>query len=321
MGGVRLITFCIAVFMHFFNTANAQTEVFFNEQREKDKVYQITQDNDGFVWILTDKGMVKYDGQKYRLYAVTDGLPTNDIWGTAITGDKTWYLIKGSEVGYIKDDKVHTFKYANQNLLPLNYIVEDTTLLVYDGDLNLVTLKDGSWQITRKGGVERSRVFYPLKRNFFDGYNVEYDLNNLRGYIQFTNGERIKVLDEKKGLNIGNGIHLIKQFPNDVCCILRANKLIFINGRTKQVTTISPDLPKGSFLQANAVRWVNQKIHVTYNGFVGILNDDFEFIQTYTFDTKYNAHANLIDKNGNILLGSFTTGVHFISAKNNKTKT
>jgi hypothetical protein len=43
------------------------------------------------------------------------------------------------------------------------------------------------------------------------------------------------------------------------------------------------------------------------------LNDKFEIEEEYRFDESYNAHANLIDEEGNLWLGSFTTGVHFIS--------
>jgi len=43
-------------------------------------VYRITQDVDGFIWFITDKGMVKFNGTDFKKFTIRDGLPTNDIW-------------------------------------------------------------------------------------------------------------------------------------------------------------------------------------------------------------------------------------------------
>lgn len=41
-------------------------------------VYGIKQDSKGFIWATTNKGVVRYDGRKFKLYTVEDGLPSND---------------------------------------------------------------------------------------------------------------------------------------------------------------------------------------------------------------------------------------------------
>ncbi|MBK9735603.1 MAG: hypothetical protein IPO92_11795 [Saprospiraceae bacterium] len=41
-------------------------------------VYAIKQDARGFMWITTDKGVIKYDGRKFKLFTTEDGLASND---------------------------------------------------------------------------------------------------------------------------------------------------------------------------------------------------------------------------------------------------
>lgn len=38
------------------------------------------QDRDRFMWILSEKGILKYDGSEFKSFTVADGLPLNDIW-------------------------------------------------------------------------------------------------------------------------------------------------------------------------------------------------------------------------------------------------
>ena len=44
------------------------------------QVYNIFQDNNGFVWFATDRGIAKYDGNKFTQYDQSDGLPSSTIF-------------------------------------------------------------------------------------------------------------------------------------------------------------------------------------------------------------------------------------------------
>ena len=44
-------------------------------------IYSIIQDNKGFIWIGTESGLVRYDGTKFRVYTIADGLPDNEVLG------------------------------------------------------------------------------------------------------------------------------------------------------------------------------------------------------------------------------------------------
>jgi ligand-binding sensor domain-containing protein len=73
-------------------------------------MYRITQDYDGFIWTITDKGMSKFYGKTFKNFTIKDGLPSNDIWQIRITPDnKTWFFSKTNKLGCIENDIVYSF--------------------------------------------------------------------------------------------------------------------------------------------------------------------------------------------------------------------
>jgi len=77
-------------------------------------VYRIAQDNQGFIWLLTDKGMVRYDGFNFRTFTTKDGLPLNDIWDIRFTPDgRVWFFTRANKLGYIDGEQVFAFKNAD----------------------------------------------------------------------------------------------------------------------------------------------------------------------------------------------------------------
>lgn len=72
-----------------------------------DFLYRVVEDDDGFIWISSDNGVSKFDGQEFRNYTVDDGLPINETY--SIMKDKSGCLWLGNMSGkicYIKKDSV-----------------------------------------------------------------------------------------------------------------------------------------------------------------------------------------------------------------------
>ncbi|KEY19788.1 sensor histidine kinase [Kaistella antarctica] len=42
-------------------------------------VYEVIQDNNGFLWVATDNGIARFDGKRFINYSTKDGLPSNDV--------------------------------------------------------------------------------------------------------------------------------------------------------------------------------------------------------------------------------------------------
>ncbi|GAA4460777.1 hypothetical protein GCM10023093_04090 [Nemorincola caseinilytica] len=71
-----------------------------------DHIYSMTVDRSGYLWICTDRGVVKYNGYECKQFSMATGLPSEDVWGLTedLTG-KLWLSFSSDEIGFIYNDK------------------------------------------------------------------------------------------------------------------------------------------------------------------------------------------------------------------------
>lgn len=98
-------------------------------------VYGATQDDEGYIWVYTDKGVAKFDGYKFKTFSVQDGLPINDIWGmTKDTKGRLWLHGFSTNLTYIQNDSVRTAYrnkiYDNSDLYPVTTRITENGLVL-----------------------------------------------------------------------------------------------------------------------------------------------------------------------------------------------
>jgi ligand-binding sensor domain-containing protein/two-component sensor histidine kinase len=74
-------------------------------------VYDVKQDTDGFIWLATDAGLVRFDGRKFITFTRQDGLPSNDV--LMLQPDKKgrlWLLLTHNTVCYHYKGKIYNYK-------------------------------------------------------------------------------------------------------------------------------------------------------------------------------------------------------------------
>lgn len=79
-------------------------------------VYDIKQDKDGFIWIATESGLVRFDGRNFVTFTTQDGLPSNDI--LLLFPDskgRMWIASMHNSLSYHYKGKIHSFR--NDTLL------------------------------------------------------------------------------------------------------------------------------------------------------------------------------------------------------------
>jgi sensor histidine kinase YesM len=70
-------------------------------------IYDINQDENGFIWIATDYGLSKFDGLTFKNYTIADGLPDNEILNLfKDSQDRMWLLGFNGKIGYIQNEKI-----------------------------------------------------------------------------------------------------------------------------------------------------------------------------------------------------------------------
>ena len=74
--------------------------------------YDVVQDSDGYMWIGTDKGLVKFDGKTFTTYTTANGLPSDVIYKFYPDDDgRIWCSAKDFSVFYIDKQQFYNYKY------------------------------------------------------------------------------------------------------------------------------------------------------------------------------------------------------------------
>jgi hypothetical protein len=102
----------------------------FNKYNElnSDIIYNIEEDLNGFFWISTDNGILKYNGNKFKKLTTENGLPSNDIFKiNTDSNNRIWLTGYFHGLYYIYNDKVFKIKNSDKyNTLEYLYENKDT---------------------------------------------------------------------------------------------------------------------------------------------------------------------------------------------------
>ncbi|AUC14652.1 hypothetical protein BTO06_05635 [Tenacibaculum sp. SZ-18] len=122
------------------------------------EVYDITQDNLGYIWFATDRGLTRFDGKNFKRYTISEGLPDNTILNFYEQPDGTiWCSTMNHKIFYFKNEKdgFNLYKYneilskniSNNRVINNLVITEEKELLLTFNNLDLFL------EIDRKGNV------------------------------------------------------------------------------------------------------------------------------------------------------------------------
>ncbi len=118
---MRKIGYFFIIFLFGQSTLYAQipglTQFTTNNGLPSNTIYDIVQDEDGFIWIATDYGVSKFDGLTFQNFTITDGLPDNEVLSLfKDSKQRIWIFGFNGRIGFIKNEKI----YNSHNLGFLN---------------------------------------------------------------------------------------------------------------------------------------------------------------------------------------------------------
>lgn len=99
--------------------------------------YQVYQDRSGLLWILTDRGVVRYDGFEFHKYTVENGLCDNVNF--RVVEDENggvWFVGYNGLLSVFKDGRMHAYKY--------NQVLEKSIPVGRNTNISLHVNKDNS---------------------------------------------------------------------------------------------------------------------------------------------------------------------------------
>ncbi len=271
-----------------------------------DHVYRAIQDRDGFIWFITEKGMVKYNGHDMKVFTTRNGLPLNDIWDIRATPDgRIWYFSRSTELGYILNDSVYRYRSPG-----------------FDGVFYpSVILQSGN----RIGFISQG-AFYHLKDSVFEKIPMK---GNIGAGVRYENG---KPLPEFYYVRDGSGDGMVVYNPNfqplDTIAGLKGihfeyrgqvNDSLYIWLSTRYV--LIHHLKQRKFYRHSFRQEVKfpryyatpYGVFVTGFNYLARLSSGMQW-KKYRLDSTINAHYTLLDRSNNLWMCTFTDGVFMLPA-------
>ncbi|MAP54678.1 histidine kinase [Altibacter sp.] len=249
-------------------------------------VYRITQDTDGFIWIITDKGISKFNGSTFQNFTTRNGLPTNDIWDIRTTPDKRiWYFSKASELGYIYNDSVYRFPVCEKGdmLYPTSTNTYGNSVVLGNSN-DWFHLLNSCWESFSftESNSKVPKAFPKLLKRFHETKksgvtNLKYRNKDSLGFLLYDEGYAV--------MDFNKEALYIRSFRN----------------------TNSPKHP--NFLRNH---YVNQTLQLTGFHFNARLDDNFNMTDLVAIPDEFQSHFSFQDRSGNIWIATFNNGVYML---------
>ena len=186
--------------------SNSQT-VLFDHLPQGDDLKQavirdIAQDRQGFIWLGTEYGLVKYDGYHYQFFANdpldSNSLPDNYVIDILVDKDEP-FLWVGSNGGVSKFNlETHNFKNYRHDPNDPNSLARNTVLKMAeakDGTIWIGLFGGGLDRLDPKTGNIEHYKHDPMDSQTIGGNSVDYVMEDPNGAIWYMAGAEIERLD------------------------------------------------------------------------------------------------------------------------------
>lgn len=282
------------------------------------QVYQILEDSKGYIWFGTDRGLVRYNGYKFKVFTVNDGLTSNVIFHLdEAPGGEIWCLGKDRKMSLFKNGQFSSFKF-NDTLI--KYTSPKANVLsfdVYDGGINICL-----WDKI--------------------GFANYFQLDNNGNYSVKKEGEGMFIYEDDQGIRVSHNTKTRdKLFYNDKLLLAFPAQMKTVNSSFADVVRNNDFIyaSTGNYLMRFNV--VNNKIQDTVflsfnnNEIIDLETDDYGNIYIGTQKGLYYwrkgkdkkvellledvyVSSILVDQNKGIWVGSIYKGLFYCARTNNK---
>lgn len=309
MNKIKLLINSISLLIWSFSFAQQFTNYSTKDGLPSNHVYTILQDTTGFVWFLTDKGMVKYNGNQFKTFTTKQGLPNNDVWEARTTPDtKIWYFSKSAKLGYIENDSVYSFPNFNENEVMNPIFSSKIGNNVYPtGPNKTYNLIDKKWKLiyknTKHNGSQDSTLVFHNKIKFISFSSNQDTIELIDHNNIIVKKYSIKLFSKNLGRR--------KQLNDSLYCFLSDKDFIIFNFNSLKLThsTFKDEIGLDK-VKHPRINIVNNKIQFSGTGFVGFLDENLQIKDPFFFPKEIKSHFALIDKSNTIWFATFSNGVY-----------
>jgi ligand-binding sensor domain-containing protein len=281
-------------------------------------IYQIHQDEKGFMWFGTENGICRYDGKEMETYYHPDLLDNEiltiqeDSWG------RIWFKNLAGQLAFIEEGKIREVELRDSLVLTEFCIVENNliglfkkdrtwgSLIKYSindrGELSVEYQKKGITANHQKIKIRGKKIYFiggfPLKVSRGANYRImefDYNENKLTSINTLNGGKYIKSIniigDDKILVDMRTKLSLLK-IQNDSAIVIKERK---------------QEININDFFE-----WENRLFFVGDGGVTTLLDNKINKKLSIYRDFKFN--QSIVDNEGNIWLGTKNNGLILISS-------
>lgn len=187
--------------------------------------YNITQDQDGFIWIATEGGLCKFDGKSFNHYGIDKGLKGVEVVNVICDNHNRLWLNTVGNLTYIKDDKVHQILGGDDPNLNWNFDVlnekgklwisyKSTFVCLDEKTLEKIPITEERFKTKKKKrivGFHNDTLWVSIEREVFKIHEEEVIENfNVQSLHESFNGIYSITLLAYPHLYFSNGKELIE---------------------------------------------------------------------------------------------------------------
>ncbi len=125
------------------------------------EVFDVIQDDRGYIWLATNNGICKFNGKKFESYYKRDGLPDNSIIEFyKDSRGRIWILPYNNKLAYLKNDSIYSYKFNNKlKVYEYSSVYSIASFLVKKDDLYIGWIRNGIIKINKAGNIDTINAY------------------------------------------------------------------------------------------------------------------------------------------------------------------
>lgn len=90
-----------------------------------DYVYNSVSDRYGYLWLATERGVVRYNGYSFKTYSLSDGLANRDVWGLYLDKkNRVWIRSITNRLGFFRYNRFVEVRHPKRRVVYPKHIVD-----------------------------------------------------------------------------------------------------------------------------------------------------------------------------------------------------
>lgn len=288
------------------------------------EIYHVMQDSKGYIWMATNFGVSRFDGNTFRNMDMQDGLPENTIF--EIYEDKTgriWFISFPFQLSYFLNDSIHPYKYngilekiAGHGLVPtkksFNVEVNDNIWFGFLSDDRIFNI-DSDGNLTINEDVKDSPYSISISEingQLFAAQGKERGTYKRILSLKSARGNRIAELGLSSSKYKGGYFLMLMSVTGDL--YYAHNELLFI---------IKPDGSSKTFNLKDRILWLGAEkngsiwIGKEFSGASRYSPSHFMDGPTDSLLDGISVSSVMIDNEGGAWFSSLGSGVYYLSSE------